>query len=153
MDDDFLKALAEGGFQVGELAKFMFCEDPIAENITVTERKYEEALKVTIEMIASKKTVIAEAAIKLSQLDAIAFGCGPGSFTGVRIATSVTKGLAFGANLPVIPISTLRALAQGAFTDFAATKVLAIIDARMHEVYFGMYELINGIMQKIILAM
>ena len=68
MDDDFLKALAEGGFQVGELAKFMFCDDPVAENITVTERTYEAALKITNEMIASGKTVIAEAAIKYENL-------------------------------------------------------------------------------------
>ncbi|MCX6230912.1 MAG: DUF2779 domain-containing protein [Bacteroidetes bacterium] len=68
MDDDFLKALAEGGFQVGELAKFMFCENPVSENITVTERTYEDALKVTNQMIADGKTVIAEAAIKYDNL-------------------------------------------------------------------------------------
>jgi hypothetical protein len=68
MDDDFLKALAEGGFQVGELAKFMFCDDPVLENITVNERTYEEALKVTNLMIAEQKTVIAEAAVKFENL-------------------------------------------------------------------------------------
>jgi tRNA threonylcarbamoyladenosine biosynthesis protein TsaB len=94
------------------------------------------------------QNLLTKAALKLPQLDAIAFGCGPGSFTGVRIAASVTQGLAFGADLPVIAISTLRALAQGAFTDFRTIKVLSMIDARMHEVYFGRYTLINGIMQK-----
>ncbi|MFZ4740874.1 MAG: DUF2779 domain-containing protein [Bacteroidales bacterium] len=68
MDDDFLKALAEGGFQVGELAKFMFCDDPVLENITVTERKYDDALKITNEMIADKKPVIAEAAVNFDNL-------------------------------------------------------------------------------------
>ncbi|MFZ4414700.1 MAG: DUF2779 domain-containing protein [Bacteroidales bacterium] len=68
MDDDFLKALAEGGFQVGELAKFMFSDDPVLENITVIERTYEDALKLTSQMMADKKPLIAEAAIKFENL-------------------------------------------------------------------------------------
>lgn len=68
MEDDFLKALAEGGFQVGELAKFMFCDDPVLDEITVNERTYEDALQKTNQMIADEKPVIAEAAVKFENL-------------------------------------------------------------------------------------
>lgn len=85
--------------------------------------------------------------ISLSQLDALAFNCGPGSFTGVRIATSVTQGLAFSNDLPVIPVSSLAALAQYAFREENKVKVLSSIDARMNEMYWGCYELDNGLMK------
>lgn len=93
-------------------------------------------------------SLLAEAEIKLQQLDALAFGCGPGSFTGVRIAASVAQSLAFGADLPIVPVSTLRALAQGAFENWGAVKVLSGIDARMTEIYFGSYEINNGLMRQ-----
>jgi tRNA threonylcarbamoyladenosine biosynthesis protein TsaB len=94
------------------------------------------------------KKLLTDAALNLSQLDAIAFGCGPGSFTGIRIAASVAQSLAFGADLPVIPVSTLRVLAQGALTIWGANKVLAGVDARIDEIYFGVYEADNGLMQQ-----
>lgn len=81
------------------------------------------------------QAVLAEAGLALTQLDAIAFGRGPGSFTGLRIGAGVAQGLAFGANLPVVPISSLAALAQGV----DAPRVLAAFDARMGQVYFGAY--------------
>lgn len=99
-------------------------------------------------ILAMANDLLAEAAIKLSQVDAIAFACGPGSFTGVRIAASVAQGLALGADLPVIAISTLRVLAQGVFEKYGATKALAGLDARMDEVYFGIYKLNDGLMQQ-----
>jgi tRNA threonylcarbamoyladenosine biosynthesis protein TsaB len=78
--------------------------------------------------------------VKLPGLDGIAFGQGPGSFTGVRIACGVAQGLAYGANLPVLGISTLLALAQAA----GHSKVIAVLDARMAEVYHAVYEIRDG---------
>ncbi len=78
--------------------------------------------------------------VSINQLDALAFGCGPGSFTGVRIATSVVQGLAYALNLPVIPISSLAALAQTAYQEKGYEKVLVAVDARIQEVYWGAYE-------------
>ena len=92
--------------------------------------------------------LLAAAGIGLSQLDALAFGRGPGSFMGVRIAAGVVQGIAFARDLPVVPVSTLAAIAQTAHAETAAVHVLAAIDARMNEVYWGAYRLAdNGCMQ------
>jgi tRNA threonylcarbamoyladenosine biosynthesis protein TsaB len=78
--------------------------------------------------------------LKLAQIDGIAYGMGPGSFTGVRIACGVVQGLALGADLKVVGICTLQALAQSSRHD----RVIAALDARMAEVYFAAYEKQNG---------
>ncbi|GAA4365383.1 tRNA (adenosine(37)-N6)-threonylcarbamoyltransferase complex dimerization subunit type 1 TsaB [Kangiella marina] len=84
--------------------------------------------------------VLTEANVQLRQLDAIGFGQGPGAFTGLRICVSVVQGLAFGAELPVIGVSSLQAMAQEAFDSLGAQDVLTAIDARMGEVYWGQYQ-------------
>ncbi|OON40490.1 tRNA (adenosine(37)-N6)-threonylcarbamoyltransferase complex dimerization subunit type 1 TsaB [Izhakiella australiensis] len=83
--------------------------------------------------------VLAEAELTLNQLDALAFGRGPGSFTGVRIGIGIAQGLAFGAGLPMMGISTLATMAEGAWRLQRAQRVLAAIDARMGEVYWAQY--------------
>jgi len=79
--------------------------------------------------------VLSETGASLSGLDALAFGRGPGSFTGLRIGAGVVQGLGFAAGLPVVPVSSLAALAQGE----PHTHVLAALDARMNQVYWGAY--------------
>ena len=81
--------------------------------------------------------ILANSGVGLNQVDALAFGRGPGSFTGVRVGAGIAQGLAFGADLPVIPISNLTAMAQAAFELCQAENVVAAIDARMNEVYFS----------------
>lgn len=83
--------------------------------------------------------VLKEAGLSLNELDALAFGRGPGSFTGVRIGIGIAQGLAFGAELPMIGISTLQAMAQGSYRNMGATHVVCAIDARMSEVYWGRF--------------
>lgn len=85
------------------------------------------------------RELLDEANVNLHDLDGIAFGAGPGSFTGLRIACGVAQGLAFGANLPVVEISTLKALAK----QSGEQKVITCLDARMGEVYYAAY-LKNG---------
>lgn len=89
--------------------------------------------------------LLSHAALKPQQLTAIAFGRGPGAFTGVRIATSVVQGIALGADLPVVPVSTLAALAQGAWRQHQHRALLCAMDARMGEVYWGCYRIEDGV--------
>ena len=84
--------------------------------------------------------ILAQAGITLHQVDALVFGRGPGSFTGVRIGAGIAQGLAFGAALPVIPVSNLTAMAQAAYVQYQAENVLTAIDARMNEVYFAQWQ-------------
>jgi tRNA threonylcarbamoyladenosine biosynthesis protein TsaB len=90
--------------------------------------------------LAMVDELLAEGGVGLAELDGVAFGSGPGSFTGLRIACGVAQGLAFGADLPVAGISTLLALAEGSGAD----KAVACLDARMGEVYHGIYRRIGG---------
>ena len=85
--------------------------------------------------------LLSTANITPADLSAIAFGRGPGSFTGVRIAAAAAQGIAIAHDIPVIPISSLQILAQGAYSENQADKVFAGIDARMGEIYFGRYVL------------
>ncbi|MDD5322659.1 MAG: tRNA (adenosine(37)-N6)-threonylcarbamoyltransferase complex dimerization subunit type 1 TsaB [Methylococcales bacterium] len=107
-----------------------------------------EHTRLILPMIDS---LMADAGLRPQQLDALAFGRGPGSFTGVRIATGVIQGIAFGADLPVVPVSTLAAIAQDFFDNSKAqgerhkAEVLTFntaftaMDARMGEIYWGVY--------------
>ncbi|MGK9172983.1 tRNA (adenosine(37)-N6)-threonylcarbamoyltransferase complex dimerization subunit type 1 TsaB [Yokenella regensburgei] len=92
--------------------------------------------------------VLTQSGVTLTSLNALAFGRGPGSFTGVRIGIGIAQGLALGAELPMIGVSTLATMAEGAWRKTGATRVLAAIDARMGEVYWAEYQRDeNGIWQ------
>lgn len=90
-------------------------------------------------LIPAIQALLAQAGLAPGQLAAIVFGRGPGSFTGLRTACSVAQGLAFGAAVPVLPVDTLLALAEEARERHGATKVVAVLDARMDEVYSASY--------------
>lgn len=94
--------------------------------------------------------LLAQSGITLKQIDVLAFGRGPGSFTGVRVGISVAQGIAFGANLPVAAISNLTAMAEAARLQSGATEVVALIDARMNEVYFSQLRYQNGEWQEVV---
>ena len=100
--------------------------------------------------------LLAEADIKKSQLDAIAVGIGPGAFTGVRLAVALVQGIALALDKPVVPISTLAALAmQGA--DLECDRIIAAIDARMGEIYCALFrlnadKLVDAISEEIVVA-
>ncbi len=100
----------------------------------------------TRKIIPMIKQVLEESETETHQLDAIAFGRGPGSFTGLRIAAGVTQGLAYGLDIKVIPVSTLEAMALEATTTSSEeiSYVVTAVDARMDEVYWGAFEINAG---------
>lgn len=85
------------------------------------------------------QSLLAEAGIALADCDAIAFGCGPGAFTGIRTACGIVQGLAYGAGLPVLPVVSLQVMAQAALEQVAEGEFVCILDARMNEVYWAQY--------------
>lgn len=99
-------------------------------------------------LIAGAMDFLAQAGLALAELDAVCFGAGPGSFTGLRTACSVAQGLAFGAGIPVLPVDTLLAVAEEArfasLAHLAAVQVTALLDARMDEMYAATYGFADG---------
>jgi tRNA threonylcarbamoyladenosine biosynthesis protein TsaB len=96
------------------------------------------------------ESVLAQAKCPLSALNAIGFSAGPGSFTGIRIAAGVVQGLALALDIPVIPVSTLAILAQQAYRQYGAEKILPALDAKMNQVYWGAYHIVDGIAEAMI---
>ena len=116
--------------------------DSCSHRFEIAPRRHTELILPMIDEL------LREADIQISDLDAIAFGQGPGAFTGVRIAVGVIQGLAFAHNIPVIPVSTLAALAQLFAKEH--NYVASAIDARMQEIYWGLYKKNDlGLMQLI----
>ena len=113
----------------------LYVDTAISDRFVVQPRGHSELI---LDMM---QALLAEAELSLGRLDALAYGRGPGSFTGVRIAAGVIQGAAYGAELPVVPVSTLAALAQRHHRESGAERVLPAFDARMHEVYWGAYQL------------
>ena len=113
-----------------------YCSVALWQDGNITSRCELAGQRHSEMLLAMVDEVLREARVKLAELDGIAYGSGPGSFTGVRIACGVTQGLALGANLPVLDVCTLQALAYASGHD----KVIAALDARMGEIYHAAYE-------------
>lgn len=106
---------------------------------TVIQREASGVRTHSQSVLPMVQELLGEAGIGLAQVDAIAFGAGPGSFTGVRTACGVVQGLAYGAGLPVLALVTLEAMAEACRARTGALDVLAVLDARMGEVYWAQY--------------
>jgi tRNA threonylcarbamoyladenosine biosynthesis protein TsaB len=89
--------------------------------------------------------LLAEAGVALRDCDAIAYGSGPGSFTGVRTACGIAQGLGYGAGLPLVPVVTLDAMALACHQQHGGSDILAVLDARMGEVYWAQYRYADGL--------
>ncbi|NHA15319.1 tRNA (adenosine(37)-N6)-threonylcarbamoyltransferase complex dimerization subunit type 1 TsaB [Thioalkalivibrio sp. XN279] len=109
--------------------------EDVIERIETQPRRHAAAL------LPMAEACLADAGLTLKDLDAVAFGRGPGSFTGLRIAASVAQGIAFGAGLPVAPVSNLAAAAVAAWRKHGWRQVLAAFDARMDELYAAAYRI------------
>ncbi|MES3041240.1 MAG: tRNA (adenosine(37)-N6)-threonylcarbamoyltransferase complex dimerization subunit type 1 TsaB [Pseudomonadota bacterium] len=121
-----------------------------AGQVQVIARRQHAPRQQTELILPMVDELLAESGLALTQFTALAYSCGPGAFTGVRIAAAVAQGLAFGADLPVVPVSSLQTLAQAAYRQHDARAVLAAFDARMQEIYAGAYALdADGLMQAI----
>ena len=114
-------------------------DDAVSERFEIIGRGHAERL------LPMADALLRAAGIGLGNVDAIAFGRGPGSFTGLRIAAGIAQGLAAGARLPVVPVSNLAAVAAAHAQNSGATHILACLDARMGEVYWAAYEIRDGV--------
>jgi tRNA threonylcarbamoyladenosine biosynthesis protein TsaB len=106
----------------------------LSERVCPAGRSHSETLLPLV------RELLDEAGVRVGQLDAIGFGVGPGAFTGLRVACGAAQGLAVAANLPLVPVTSLEAMAM----QTGGERVLALLDARMGEVYSGCYQLIDG---------
>jgi tRNA threonylcarbamoyladenosine biosynthesis protein TsaB len=117
------------------------CSTALLTDAAAITRELETERGHAANILAMIDAVLVEGGVALDELDALAFGRGPGAFTGVRLATSVAQGLAFGAGLRVVPVSDLGAVAQRAFElDASLQHVLICNDARMQEVYWACFD-------------
>ena len=112
----------------------LLIDGEVTERFEIAPRQHTQLILPMVDQLLN------DAGLKLTELDGLAFSRGPGAFTGVRIATGVIQGLAFAADLPVAPVSTLAAMAYGQYRAAGQPNILSAIDARMGEIYWGGYQ-------------
>lgn len=117
----------------------LYIDGEVREDFRIIPRQH------TKQLLPMVSEILDQAGLKVSQLDAVAFGRGPGSFAGIRIATGVAQGLAFAAQLPVIPVSTLAAIALVSADKYRVERIVSTLDARMNELYSAAYEIRAGL--------
>jgi tRNA threonylcarbamoyladenosine biosynthesis protein TsaB len=123
-----------------------YCSVALWQDGVVSARSEKVGQKHSEVLMAMVDAVLKDAGCKIKDMDGIAFGKGPGSFTGVRIACGVTQGLAFGVDVNVVGVCTLQALAEASGKD----KVIAALDARMGEIYLAAYRKVGDVWQTVI---
>ncbi|OUR63631.1 tRNA (adenosine(37)-N6)-threonylcarbamoyltransferase complex dimerization subunit type 1 TsaB [Methylophaga sp. 42_25_T18] len=111
----------------------------IFERIEMTQRGHSDLI------LAMMDELFKQAESTIADVDAVAFGRGPGSFTGVRVGVGVAQGIAFARDIPVIPVSTLAAVAQGVVDEFDNEHIAVAMDARMGEIYGANYQVVDGL--------
>jgi len=114
-------------------------QNQLFEQAIMTQRGHSERVLGMLDELLQK------AGVGLKDIDVLAFGRGPGSFTGVRVGVGVAQGIAFARQLPVVPVSTLAAVAQRAIDELGATHIAVALDARMGEIYAAHYRDENGL--------
>ena len=114
------------------------CSNPLLVDGDIRQQA-ETGNRPSRRILVMANDLLQSAGLRAVQLDAVAFGRGPGAFTGLRIAAGVAQGLAFGADRPLVPVSSLAALAQRAAEDHDCKQVVAALDARMNEIYTGRF--------------
>lgn len=117
-----------------------YCSVALWHDGAVVHTQVEAGREHTRLLMPLAQELLTRSGLQLEQMDAFAFGRGPGGFTGLRIAAGLAQGLGLSLSRPVIPVSTLAALALQAQRRNAATRVLAVLDARLEEVYWAWYE-------------
>ncbi|MGI4777845.1 MAG: tRNA (adenosine(37)-N6)-threonylcarbamoyltransferase complex dimerization subunit type 1 TsaB [Janthinobacterium lividum] len=135
----FIPAAAEGRLSSPRLLAFDTSTDTLSVAVQHGDRVVahtgDGGARSSTTLIPLIRSLLAEAGLTLAELDAIAFGRGPGSFTGLRTACAVAQGLGFGTGVRLLPVDTLRAVAEEACHRFGARRVVAVLDARMDQVY------------------
>jgi len=116
------------------------CSAALSIDGEITQRYQLAPREHTHLILGMIESLLHDAGLKPSEIDVMSFARGPGSFMGIRVAAGVVQGIAFAHSIPVVPVSTLAALASVAMEETGETRVLAAIDARMKEVYWGAYQ-------------
>ncbi|HSH57694.1 MAG TPA: tRNA (adenosine(37)-N6)-threonylcarbamoyltransferase complex dimerization subunit type 1 TsaB [Halomonas sp.] len=119
-------------------------DDELISRFALTPREHTRRLLPMVD------EVLTEAGVRPDELDAVAYGHGPGSFTGLRIAAGAAQGLAYGLDRPLIGVSTLAALALGAYRRYQFRRVVTALDARMGEIYVAAWQCVEGLPESLL---